>query len=373
LDLAIRILKGLIACPSVTPNEAGTFALVQGALPDFACERIDCSGVSNLLLKRDGKNRAAPRLCFAGHIDVVSSGDGWLSDPFAPIEKEGRVFGRGAQDMKAGVAAFVAACARTPYEGELSILLTSDEEGEAINGTRAVLERLREQGSLPRFAIVAEPTSENVFGDTIKIGRRGSINGTLTIIGRGGHVAYPEKIDNPIDKLSRALSLLSGARLDNGDDFFAPSRLIFSDIRGGYEKTNLTPASVRLLFNVRNSALTDEKKVEDFVKSKLSEAAIADYELTLKTSSSPFIVKNDALSGALSEAITARTGVTPKLSTGGGTSDARFFAALDIPVAEFGVRNDLIHAANESVAVVEVEKLTLIFCDLISKIEKLRV
>jgi succinyl-diaminopimelate desuccinylase len=367
LDLAIETLKELIACPSVTPREAGAFAVVQNAAPDFAAERIDINGVSNLLLTRNG-GFDAPRLCFAGHIDVVPSGEGWFSDPFAPTEKDGRVFGRGAQDMKAGVAAFVAACAKTPYKGRLSILLTSDEEGDAIWGTKAVLERLKERGDLPDFAIVAEPTSEEVFGDTIKIGRRGSINGTLTIAGKSGHVAYPEKLDNPIDKIARVLPLLSGARLDAGDEFFAPSRLIFSDVRGGYEKTNLTPSAVKLMFNVRNRPQTDEKAIKVFIENALKKASIGEYEIALKTSALAFIARDERLIGALSNAIAAQTGATPKLSTGGGTSDARFFAAHNVPVAEFGVRNDLIHAPNESVSIAEVKSLTLVFCDLITRI-----
>ncbi|MDR1451419.1 MAG: succinyl-diaminopimelate desuccinylase [Helicobacteraceae bacterium] len=366
--MAIKLLKELIACPSVTPSEAGAFAPIVAALRDFKTERMDMNGVSNLWLTRDGGDCNAPHLCFVGHIDVAPVGEGWQSDPFDPIEKEGRVFGRGAQDMKSGVAAFVAACAKTPYRGKLSILLTSDEEGDAIWGTKAALERLKERGELPDFAIVAEPTCESVFGDAIKIGRRGSINGTLVVSGRCGHVAYPEKIDNPIDKLARLLPFLSGAQLDDGDDFFAPSRLIFSDIRGGYEKTNLTPASVKLTFNVRNSTHTTERSLRAFMENALKNASIADYDIALTTSSLPFIAKDERLIGALSAAIKAKVGATPKLSTAGGTSDARFFAALHIPVAEFGVKNDLIHAANESVTIKEVGDAALIFGDLIGRI-----
>ncbi|MDR2638275.1 MAG: succinyl-diaminopimelate desuccinylase [Helicobacteraceae bacterium] len=369
--MAVELLKELIACPSVTPREAGAFAAITGALSGFKAERIDINGVSNLWLKREGGDPNAPSLCFAGHIDVVPSGEGWRGDPFEPVEKDGRLFGRGAQDMKSGVAAFAAACAQTPYKGALSILLTSDEEGEAIWGTRAVLERLKERGELPDFAVVAEPTCENDFGDTIKIGRRGSINGTLTIFGKSGHIAYPDKIDNPIDKLSPLLPLLSGAKLDDGDDFFAPSRLIFSDIRAGYEKTNLTPASAKLMFNIRNSTLTNERSARAFIQNALDRAAIADCETTLTTSSLPFIARDERLIGALSAAIEAATGVRAKLSTGGGTSDARFFAALNIPVVEFGAKNDLIHAANESVGIAEVVGMSAIFSDLIGRVEKI--
>ncbi|MDR2033585.1 MAG: succinyl-diaminopimelate desuccinylase [Helicobacteraceae bacterium] len=367
MDLAVELLKELIACQSVTPNEAGAFAAVTKVLGDFSAERIDINGVSNLSLTRDG-GANKPHLCFAGHIDVVLSGDGWLSDPFKPIEREGRIVGRGAQDMKAGVAAFAAACALTPYDGKLSILLTSDEEGDAIWGTKAVLEILKDRGELPYFAIVAEPTCERVFGDTIKIGRRGSINGTLNILGKSGHVAYPEKIDNPIDKLGRLLPIISGATLDCGDDHFAPSRLIISDIRGGYEKSNLTPSNVRLTFNVRNSTLIDETAVKNFIENALKTAAISEYELSIKTSSNAFINYDERWIKALSESIKKHTGASPKLSTGGGTSDARFFAAHKIAVAEFGAINDLIHAANESVSIEEVRGLTLIFSDLIKRI-----
>jgi succinyl-diaminopimelate desuccinylase len=372
LELAIETLKNLIACPSVTPNEAGAFALAERVLRDFRAERIDINDVQNLWLTREGGEASKPHLCFAGHVDVVPSGEGWQNDPFSAYESGGRIFGRGAQDMKSGVAAFIAACAKTRYGGKLSILLTSDEEGEAVYGTKAVLERLKERGELPQLAIVAEPTCEALFGDTIKVGRRGSINAALNIFGKSGHVAYPEKCDNPVDKLARFLPLISGAKLDEGDEFFAPSRLIISDIRGGYEKSNLTPSSVRILFNVRNSTLSNEKSVRFFTENALKNAAIAAYELELKTSSIPFIAKNQTLIDALRESIEEVTKITPKLGTGGGTSDARFFAAQGVAVAEFGVRNDLIHSANESVEIQEVKNLFLIFSNLIKKLEKTR-
>ncbi|GHV03700.1 succinyl-diaminopimelate desuccinylase [Campylobacterota bacterium] len=364
---AYELLSDLIACESVTPNEAGAFAPIVAKLPHFTARRFDFNGVSNLFLSRVGGG--SRHLCFAGHIDVVPAGEGWLSDPFVPTVRDGRLYGRGAQDMKAGVAAFVQAAAEAHFSGTLSILLTSDEEGDAIWGTDAVLAQLAEQGELPDLAIVAEPTSDAVFGDTIKIGRRGSIGGTLTIFGKSGHIAYPHKCDNPIDKLGRVLGKLSGVCLDEGDEYFEPSRLAVSDLRGGYELTNLTPDSVKLMFNVRNSTATNEASVRSYIEGALQAAAIKSYELKIKTSSLPFITRSPALINALSEAIAAETGVLPKLATGGGTSDARFFGARGIAVAEFGVANDLIHSANESVAIADVEALTRIFGDLIRRLD----
>ena len=236
MNETIELLKALMACPSITPNEAGAFAIIRDRLPEFKAEPMEENGIGNLWLTR--KTGEGPHLCFAGHVDVVPPGEGWSTDPFVPREIDGFIVGRGAQDMKAGLAAFVIACKNTPFKGTLSLLLTADEEGDAIDGTQAVLKRLQARNELPNMAVVAEPTCEKTFGDTLKVGRRGSINGTLVIKGKSGHVAYPEKCVNPVELIAPVLVKLAGVDLDKGDEHFAPSKLVITDIRGGYEVVN---------------------------------------------------------------------------------------------------------------------------------------
>ncbi len=358
------LLIELLSAPSVTPDDAGLMEFVERYLPDFEAMRVDEGGVKNLFLwKRFGEGE---HLCFAGHLDVVPPGDGWESDPFVPLVKEGAIYARGAQDMKSGAAAFLEAIRRTEtFGGTLSVLLTSDEEGPAKYGTRIVLERLEERGMLPDYAIVAEPTCEERFGDAIKIGRRGSINGVLRLYGRQGHAAYPEKADNPIHRIAPLLPKIAGIDLDEGDEHFAPSKLVITDIRSGMEVTNVTPGELKLMFNVRNSTATTLESVERYIREVFDGL---NYELELDQSAAPFVTDPDTrIVKLLDEAIAEETGLCPKHSTAGGTSDARFFGAHGVKVVEFGVRNDTIHAPNERVAIDEVEGLYRVFRSLIGK------
>ncbi|MDR0747344.1 MAG: succinyl-diaminopimelate desuccinylase [Helicobacteraceae bacterium] len=364
----VKLLKELLSRPSVTPCEAGCFALIRDFLPEFTAERFDKNGVSNLLLTR--KRSDGAHLCFAGHIDVVPAKAGWRSDPFAPLEQNGRITARGAQDMKSGVAAFLSACKKSAFNGTLSILLTSDEEGAAEFGTAYVLDELKKRDRLPDMAVVAEPTSETVLGDTIKIGRRGSVNGKLTIFGKSGHTAYPQKCKNPIDDLARLLPLISAAKIDDGDRYFPPSVLVISDIRSDNEITNVTPSNIALTFNIRNSTLSDESKIESYIKSALSRAGVKHYELFINSASAPFLTRSKKLFIHLSEAIKETCGIEPAASTAGGTSDARFFAVHNIETIEFGVPNDQIHSANESVEIKDVIKLEEVFIRLIERLSK---
>jgi succinyl-diaminopimelate desuccinylase len=362
----IESLKRLIACPSVTPHEAGTFEIVKTLLPEFDILEIPNNLVSNLFLfKRYGKG---PHVCFAGHVDVVPSGEGWKYNPFHPVVHQGYLYGRGAQDMKSGVAASVQAlkeCAH--FCGTLSMLLTSDEEGEAIDGTRHCLPILEEKGLLPDYAIVAEPTSEARFGDALKVGRRGSINGILTVKGRQGHAAYPEKAINPIDVIAPILPALSGAHLDEGDDYFSPSRFIVTDIRAGMEVTNVTPGELKMMFNVRNSTRITQEDVETFIRQHMRDAQ---YHLEMSQSSHPFVTSSQSpLIGALEKAIVRVCGVEARRSTAGGTSDARYFAAHGVDVVEFGVVNDRIHAIDERVPVADVNQLKEVFSLLLKTLE----
>jgi len=358
----IELFKQLLESPSVTPEDGGIFDFLEDYLEGFTTVRIDREGVKNLFAYRrfgEGKH-----LCFAGHVDVVPAGEGWNSDPFIATEKDGYIYARGAQDMKSGVAAFTQALKEAKeYEGTLSILLTSDEEGPAKFGTVEVLAYLKEHNLLPDAVVVAEPTCEADFGDAIKVGRRGSINGIIEIIGKQGHAAYPEKAINPVHQIAPVLSTIAGAFLDEGDEYFAPSQLVITDIRAGIERTNVSPGKLKMMFNVRNSTRTDQESIRTFIDSQLCGM---DYTLSLDQSAYPFVTDaNTVIVRTLSDAILEVGKITPKNSTAGGTSDARFVAAYGIDVIEFGVINDTIHAPNERTSIAEVENLYAVFTKLI--------
>jgi len=358
----IDLFKFFISSKSETPDDGGLLDFIENYLPDFEAIRLDISDVKNLFIYKkfgDGEH-----LCFAGHVDVVPAGDGWDTNPYEAVEKDGYIYGRGTQDMKSGVVAFTQAVKNTKeFNGTLSLLLTSDEEGEAINGTIKVLKYLKDNNLLPDSVVVAEPTCENDFGDAIKVGRRGSINGYITLKGKQGHAAYPEKSINPIHEISTILKNIAGVNLDNGDQFFSPSKFIITDIRSGMEVTNVTPNELKMMFNVRNTTLTTQKEVKEFVDKNFKDL---EYSLNLTQGSYPFktdtntkIVKN------IDSAIEKIVGLKPKHSTAGGTSDARFIAQFGIDVIEFGVKNDTIHAINERTTKNEIENLYKVFKKLI--------
>jgi succinyl-diaminopimelate desuccinylase len=359
----VDLLLKLLSFESVTPDDAGSLQFIEEYLDGYEAMYVNKEGVKNLFLTK--KFSEGPHLCFAGHVDVVPAGDGWNTDPFVPVIKEGKIYARGTQDMKSGVAAFVQACSEAEhFEGRLSILLTSDEEGEAKYGTQIMLEHLKTIDLLPESCIVAEPTCENIFGDAIKVGRRGSINGVIEKHGMQGHAAYPEKSKNPIHKVAQVLPMMAGVNLDEGDEFFGPSQFVITDIRAGMEVTNVTPGKLKMMFNVRNSTKTSLEDVEDFVHHYFSGM---DYDLTLSQSAKPFLTDTDkAVVHAIDESIKKVCGITPKHSTAGGTSDARFIAAYGIDVIEFGVINDTIHAPNERTTIQEVEQLYSVFKNTIS-------
>ena len=358
----IELFKKLLTYRSITPDDDGCLEFLEDYLKDFETLWINKDGVKNLFLyKRFGSGE---HLCFGGHVDVVPPGDGWDSNPFIPVERDGFIFARGAQDMKSGVAAFVQAAKDIKnFNGTLSLLLTSDEEGDAKYGTVLVLKRLKDLNLLPDYAIVAEPTCESRFGDSIKIGRRGSINGVLEIIGKQGHAAYPQKAINPIDLIAKILGYISMAKLDNGDDYFEPSRFIITDIRAGMEVTNVTPGKLKMMFNVRNSTKTSINDVEEFIKRYFKNI---NYTLKLTQSAKPFITDPDSkIVKLIDSSIQKVTKIEPKYSTSGGTSDARFFSEYGVKIVEFGVINDTIHAPNERCSIKEVENLYKVFMDLL--------
>ncbi|WP_300667744.1 succinyl-diaminopimelate desuccinylase [Helicobacter sp. UBA3407] len=403
----IEVLKQLIAYPTITPQECGIYAYIKEILSDFEILEFEKEGVKNLFLYKDlgAKNAESQRadsndsnaesqnkksqkthLCFAGHIDVVPPGEGWASEPFSPTIKEGFLYGRGAQDMKAGVAAFLCAirefvdCLESQslqtaqdssdstlqrFNGILSVLLTSDEEGAAIFGTKYTLECLKERDFLPHFAIVAEPTSVEKFGDMIKVGRRGSINGILRVFGKQGHVAYPKKCVNPVELIAPYLSQIAGYELDKGSAEFEPSKLVITDIRGGLEVVNVTPNDLKIMFNVRNSTQTSLEDLRQYLENLLSKIP---HSLELNQSSKPFLTnKQSRIVQRIAKVLESKNGFAPKFSTSGGTSDARYFAEYGVSVVECGVCNDSIHSINERVRLSEVESLQNAFLTLLAQ------
>lgn len=359
----VDFFKELCKFKSITPDDDGALNYIAVELGDFEAFFIEKEGVKNLLLTKKFSEDGV-HLAFGGHIDVVPSGDGWSSDPFDPLEKDGFIYARGAQDMKSGLAAFICAIKEVEkFQGRISLILTSDEEGEAKYGTLEVLKFMQEKDMLPDFAVVAEPTCDKKFGDSIKIGRRGSINGKLLIKGKQGHVAYPQKCINPIHNFAPVLKFLAGFDLDPGDEAFSPSKIVITDIRGGMEVSNVTPNDLKMMFNVRNSPQTTLEDVQKYVE-KTCEGL--DYELSLTQSSKPFLTNiNSKIVQILNQSVQKITQVVPELNTKGGTSDARYFAEFGIDVVEFGVCNDTIHAIDERVSIEELEKLYLVFKDLI--------
>jgi len=358
----INLFKKLLTFKSITPNDGGGMEFIKEYLNGFEIIESEKEGVKNLFIYK--KFGEGDHLCFGGHIDVVPPGDGWETDPFTPTEKDGYIYARGTQDMKSGLAAFLWAMKNASgFNGTLSALITSDEEGDAVWGTRYMLEILKEKNMIPDYAIVAEPTCEKIFGDAVKIGRRGSINGYLTLKGLQGHAAYPEKSINPVHVIAPLLPLIAGHDMDKGDEHFAPSKIVITDIRAGMQVTNVTPGELKMMFNVRNNTHTDKEKIEKYFRTVLKGT---DYSLELRQSAEPFVTNPDTkVVKVLDKAIQNNTAVTPKHSTAGGTSDARFFAKYGVKVVEFGVINDTIHAPNERTTPEEVSKLADIFKEVI--------
>jgi len=358
----IELFKFFIESKSETPDDGGLLDFIEKYLPDFTAIRVDKEDVKNLFIYK--KFGEGDHLSFAGHVDVVPAGDSWDTNPYEAVEKDGYIYGRGTQDMKSGLAAFIQAVKEVEdFNGTLSLLLTSDEEGEATYGTVEVLKYLKEINMLPNYAVVAEPTCEENFGDSIKVGRRGSINGYLTLKGKQGHAAYPQKAINPIHNIATVLLNIAGVDLDDGDEHFAPSKFVITDIRAGMEVTNVTPNELKMMFNVRNNTKTTQKEITGFVAKHFQGL---EYELRLTQGSYPF--KTDATTKVvknIDRAIEKTIGIKPKHSTAGGTSDARFMAPMGINVIEFGVKNDTIHSINERTTKEEVENLYKIFKTLI--------
>ena len=361
----VDLARALIAAPSVTPATGAVFDLLEAALAPlgFTVERfidgIEPDGpVENLLAVRAGSGPV--HFGFAGHLDVVPPGVGWTGDAFAPEIRGDLLYGRGAVDMKGSIAAFVAAAAATPAEaGTISLIITGDEEGPAIFGTRALMEHMDARGVKPDMIIVGGPTSVNRLGDMVKIGRRGSVNIWIDVPGTQGHVAYPHLADNPIPKLVRILAAIDTVTLDEGTAWFQPSNIEFTDLEVGNGATNVIPASARARLSIR---FNDQQKGADLVA--MVERIAQDVEPAAKVigkiSGEAFLTPPGALSSLVADAIRAETGIEADMSTTGGTSDARFLHAL-CPVVEFGLTNATMHKLDEAVAVEDLHTLTAIY------------
>jgi len=364
LDLASR----LIACPSVTPTDAGALAVVAEALETigFAVHRFSAGGppdgpVENLFATR---GRGAPHFAFAGHSDVVPPGEGWATDPFRPTIRGDLLYGRGAVDMKGAIAAFVAAAARVPHHsGMLSLIITGDEEGPASHGTVALIEWMEARGIRPDLCLVGEPTSAARLGDTIKIGRRGSVNMWIEVEGAQGHVAYPHLAANPIAPLIAALAELDAMVLDEGNDWFQPSNLEITTFDVGNPATNVIPGRAAARLNIRFNDLQRGADLVERVRSIVVRHA-PNAKLTAKISGEAFLTPPGPLSDMVSGAIRRVTGLTPELSTSGGTSDARFLSRI-CPVVEFGLTNATMHKLDEAVAIADLHALADIYAEVI--------
>jgi len=367
----IELSRDLIRCPSVTPADGGALGVLEKTLSGlgFTCHRLPFSAegtpdVDNLYARY---GTGAPNFCFAGHTDVVPVGDegGWAIPPFEARIEDGRLYGRGASDMKTAVAAFAVAAQRflaergDSFTGSISFLITGDEEGPAINGTKKVLEWLTEQGEKLDACIVGEPTNPNELGDMIKIGRRGSLVVDLSVRGVQGHSAYPHLADNPVTKLVKMLHALDNTPLDNGNDHFQATTLAITTIDVGNPATNVTPAHAFARFNVR---FNDEHTSESIIKwvKKHCDAVSTDYDIKVHITGESFLTPPGPLSDILSQAVEKSTGRTPELSTTGGTSDARFIKDY-CPVAEFGMSGQTMHKTDENVPLADIKALTDIY------------
>src|SRR3954463_6890340 len=369
---ALALAQALIRRPSVTPKDAGALDVLEAVLKElgFATHRLPFGDVDNLYARLGD---ASPHFCFAGHTDVVPVGEGWNVDPFAAEVKDGMLYGRGAADMKSAIAAFVAAAARTgtppeKFKGSISLLITGDEEGAAVNGTVKLLEWLKTRGEKIDHCVVGEPTSVAQAGDTLKIGRRGSINFQVTVTGVQGHVGYRQKAKNPIPVLAELVPQFADHKLDKGTEHFDPSTLSFTSLDVGNGATNVIPGEARAAFNIRfNDKHTPDSLVrwaEDRAQ-RIAQGSGCRIEITSQTSGVAFLTAPGKFTQLVSDTVGSVTGQAPFFSTSGGTSDARFIKDF-CPVVELGLAGATMHKADECVPVAEIAALTDIYAALLT-------
>ena len=362
----LALTRDLIACASVTPEDAGCQSLMMARLQQagFAVEPLRFGEVDNFWATRGS---SGPLLVFAGHTDVVPPGDTgqWESDPFIATEAVADLVGRGAADMKASLAAMVVACehfvgAHPDHSGRIGFLITSDEEGPAKDGTIRVMETLKDRGEQIDWCVVGEPSSTRELGDLVKNGRRGSLNARLVIHGKQGHIAYPHLADNPIHRAMPTLNALVAEPWDQGNDFFDPTSLQISTIRAGQGVTNVIPGSVEVLFNLRFSTEVTADEIRERCEAILDQGGLT-YDIEWSLSGEPFLTEPGALLNAVIDSIESTTGHVPEVSTGGGTSDGRFIAPSGAQVVEVGHVNETIHQINERVKLADIPQLTKIY------------
>jgi len=366
MSKTLELAKALIARRSLTPDDAGCQDILIERLNKlgFKIERMRFGNVDNFWARRGS---TSPVIVFAGHTDVVPSGppESWFSPPFEPTIRDGMLYGRGAADMKTSIAAFITAIEaflehNPNHNGSIALLITSDEEGIAVDGTVKVVEALQARGEKLDYCIVGEPTSNKKVGDMIKNGRRGSLSGTLIVKGVQGHIAYPHLLKNPIHMAAPAIAELAVTTWDNGNEYFPPTSWQISNINGGTGATNVVPGTVEILFNFRFSTASSEQGLKDKVHEILDKHGL-EYDLEWELSGKPYLTAKGGLVAAISKAIEQSYGITPDLSTSGGTSDGRFIADICPQVIEFGPLNATIHKLNECVGVDDIEPLKLTY------------
>ena len=373
-SLALDYARKLIACPSITPATGGVFDALEAMLVPlgFTVDRFIAGDgdtdpahgapVENLFAIRHAPGR---HFAFAGHLDVVPPGDGWQSDPFSPEIRGNLLHGRGAVDMKGSIAAFVAALHEIPVDaGTISLIITGDEEGPAIYGTRALINHIQVRGLIPDACLVGEPTSVNRLGDMMKIGRRGSVNMWISVAGTQGHVAYPHLADNPIPRLIALLSEIDAIHLDNGTEWFQPSNIEITDLTVGNRATNVVPAKAEARLSIRFNDLHTGEALVARIREMVERGGGT---LTAMISGEAFLTPPGALSAAISEAVDAVLGIKPEPSTTGGTSDARFLTKI-CPVVEFGLCNATMHKLDEAVAIDDLDALTQIYVRVVTNV-----
>jgi succinyl-diaminopimelate desuccinylase len=366
MSQTLDLTKDLMARRSVTPADEGCQAVMTARLAaaGFQIEPLRYGSVDNFWAKR---GTGGPVFCFAGHTDVVPTGplEEWKTDPFVPSIRDGVLYGRGAADMKSGLAAMVTAAeafvaAHPNHKGSIAFLITSDEEGPSVDGTKRVVETLAARKERIDYCVVGEPSSEKTIGDTIKVGRRGSFSGRLTVHGIQGHVAYPHLAENPVHTFAPALAELTSRVWDGGTEHFQPTTFQISNFNAGTGAPNVIPGELKARFNLRYSPIQTQERIKETVEGILKKHGVR-YTIEWYVSGEPFYTAPGALSEAVSTAIHEVTGGRPKISTGGGTSDGRFIAPLGAQVVELGVVNATIHKVNESVRVEEIDKLHQIY------------
>ena len=369
----LELSRALIARPSVTPDDHGCQQLLAERLEQigFVIESLRFDDVDNLWARR---GTTGPLFAFAGHTDVVPAGPlaDWDSAPFEPIVRDGYLYGRGSADMKGSIAAMVTACERfiaayADHSGSIAFLITSDEEGPAVNGTVKVIEELESRGEKIDWCLVGEPSSKEQTGDTIKNGRRGSLNGILTIQGRQGHVAYPHLADNPIHRAAPALAELGTIEWDHGNEFFPPTTFQISNISAGTGAENVIPGSMQLLFNLRFSTESTAESLQARLAEVLDRHGL-NYDIQWRLSGQPFLTPAGELVEAARHAIQTSTGIATELSTSGGTSDGRFIAPTGAQVVELGPVNATIHQTNECVNISELDRLSGIYEEILEQL-----